>query len=142
MIELIDAAIAGSAVFGVIQAVGITKLAVKDFIVFWGEGDSFIVSGPFVVVNDSIGGISEGCDGRRNNDKEKGEAEEGDEGGWGFDGDYAGEVDGDGVEHDEVGGDLGAWDCMWEAVSGVLAEVVVWGGEIEFFNFLLHGVYD
>jgi hypothetical protein len=138
MVEEIDAAVAGAAVFAVCQAVAVAKLTVEDFVVFWRKDDFFVVAGPFVVVDHAVSGVGEGghrCGEHKGEEEEKGDGEEGggeDKGGG------AGVVDQEGEEDDEVGGQLGGGGTVGEAVGGVVLAAVVGRRCIIFLHLLLH----
>lgn len=93
---------------------------------------------PFVVIDHSVGGVRErGCC-SRDDHGQQGEAEAGEEGGQAADGHETGEVDGGGVDDDDVGGDLGGRGTVRVAVGDMLPEAVVGGRDIVLLNLLIH----
>lgn len=96
------------------------------------------MSGPFVVVDYSVGRVQQSRCGTRYYQSEEEYTKEDEEGGLLANGDDTGEVDDGCIEDDYVGGDLGWREAVGIAVGGVLFETVVGRRDIVLLNLLIH----
>jgi hypothetical protein len=92
VVEAVDAAVAGAAVFAGSQTVAVAELAEEDAFVIWGEYYLAVVAGPFVVVDHAVGGVGEAGEGAGEEEEQAGDRVEGEEGGGWAQGEDAGEV--------------------------------------------------